>query len=253
MTIYALVQYVQRTKELDPNYDVTISVNGQQVFSKHMTKADVFAPEKTITVDPKTLREGANTVTIEKSGNGKLYASARLVYYATGAAIKPASAGFSVSRQYYKLTREQRKGTWVYTKQPFNGTVKSGDEIFVKVKVRPDSRYEYFMLEDPLPAGCEVVTETSGYVIPDENGYGEPQGGYYRYSRPWSWWYADRDVRDEKVAFFAPSIESRDYEFSYIMRAQIPGKYSVMPSVGSLMYYPEVRGNSGAIAMTITD
>jgi hypothetical protein len=49
MTIYALVVYVQRTKELDPNYDVTISVNGQQVFSKHMTKADVFAPEKTIT------------------------------------------------------------------------------------------------------------------------------------------------------------------------------------------------------------
>jgi hypothetical protein len=37
------------------------------------------------------------------------------------------------------------------------------------------------------------------------------------------------------------------------MRAQIPGSYSVMPSVGTLMYYPEVRGNAAALSLRITE
>jgi uncharacterized protein YfaS (alpha-2-macroglobulin family) len=130
--------------------------------------------------------------------------------------------------------------------------VKTGDEIFVKVKLLPDASYDYFMLEDPLPAGCEVVKNTEGYTIPGEreyNGASREDGGYYG----WYWWYADREVHDDRVAFFAPKIYPEAYEFSYIMRAQIPGSYSVMPSVGSLMYYPEVRGNGAALAMTITE
>jgi hypothetical protein len=35
------------------------------------------------------------------------------------------------------------------------------------------------------------------------------------------------------------------------MRAQIPGNYSVLPAVGALMYYPEVRGNSDVVALRI--
>ena len=69
--------------------------------------------------------------------------------------------------------------------------------------------------------------------------------------RSWNWWYADRDVRDEKVSFFSTRIEGQEYEFSYILRAQIPGSYAVMPAVGALMYYPEVRGNSGVVNVKI--
>jgi uncharacterized protein YfaS (alpha-2-macroglobulin family) len=204
-----------------------------------------------VKVDHTILRQGDNTVTIEKSGAGKLYASARLNYYATGPAIRSADAGFKVERTYFTLRRDRKDGRYIYTKQPFTGTVKSGDEIFVKVKIVPDSRYEYFMLEDPLPAGCEVVTSTEGYEIPGENGYSRGKEPYPYYS--WNWWYADRDVRDEKVAFFARDMQPQTYEFSYIMRAQIPGSYAVMPSVGALMYYPEVRGNSDALAVRITE
>ncbi|MEO5930232.1 MAG: alpha-2-macroglobulin family protein, partial [Candidatus Kapaibacterium sp.] len=250
MVIYSLVDYVRNSHELDPDYTVTVRVNGRQVFTKHITSADIFAPEEQITIGSEGLRNGANDITIEKSGSGKLYASARMNYYVTGAAIKSASAGFKVERQYYTLRREQKNGTYVYTKQPYTGSVKSGDEIFVKVKITPDAASEYFMLEDPLPAGCEVVTNTDGYTIVDEGMYGGFNGGGKRGYMPyiWRWWYADRDVRDEKVAFFAPSLGAQTYEFSYVMRAQIPGTYSIMPSVGMLMYYPDVRGNSDAIA-----
>jgi uncharacterized protein YfaS (alpha-2-macroglobulin family) len=255
MVVYTIVDYVQNSKELNPEYTVAVNVNGREVFRQAFTRRDVFGAEKQIKIPAKDLVQGNNSVTIQKSGEGRLYVAARLVYFATGPAIQPASAGFTVEREYFLLKRKKSGGKFIYEKERFKGEVKSGDELFVKVKIRPDARYEYFMLEDPLPAGCEVVTETSGYTIPGEQNYGESNGGgYYRdFARSWNWWYADRDVRDEKVAFFAQQMMPQEYEFSYVMRAQIPGSYSVMPSVGALMYYPEVRGNSAAIAMRITE
>ncbi len=253
MVIYALIDYVKASRELEPDYSVTVRVNGTEVYSKRMTRADIFAPEQGVKVDASKLRKGENTITVEKSGNGRLYATARLAYYATGPAVKAADAGFKVQREYYTLRRTLKDGRYIYTKQPFKGTVKSGEELLVKVKIVPGSSYEYFMLEDPLPAGCEVITNTDGYTIPGENGFGGAEDRYGYGRMIWNWWYADRDVRDEKVAFFAREIAAQPYEFSYIMRAQIPGSYSIMPSVGMLMYYPEVRGNSDAIAMRITE
>jgi uncharacterized protein YfaS (alpha-2-macroglobulin family) len=35
------------------------------------------------------------------------------------------------------------------------------------------------------------------------------------------------------------------------MRAEIPGEYTVNPSKGSLMYYPEVYGNTGGVKLTV--
>lgn len=253
MVIYALVDYVKQSRELAPDYTMTVRVNGRQVFTRRMTREDIFAPEQQVKVDASRLRKGGNEITIEKSGEGKLYATARLSYYAIGPAVKAADAGFKVEREYYMLRRERKDGQYIFTKQKFTGTVKSGDELLVKVRIVPNSRREYFLLEDPLPAGCEVVTDTEGYNILNENGYGGSGGNRYYQKMIWNWWYADRDVRDEKVAFFAREIEAQPYEFSYIMRAQIPGSYGIMPAVGMLMYYPEVRGNSNAIAMKITE
>jgi uncharacterized protein YfaS (alpha-2-macroglobulin family) len=252
MVIYSLVDYLKLSKELSPDYNITVRVNGQPVLTKRITQADLFNPEQRVQLDRNTLHTGANTITIEKSGEGALYSSARLVYFATGAAVQPQSAGFKVTREYYTLRKQRQGDIYVYTKTPYTGTVKTGDEIFVKVKLVPEARYEYFMLEDPLPAGCEVVKNTDGYTIPGEPEYDEQareKRGYYG----WYWWYADREVHDEKVSFFARYIYPEEQEFSYILRAQIPGTYAVMPSVGSLMYYPEVRGNGAMLSMTITD
>ncbi|MGE3802642.1 MAG: alpha-2-macroglobulin, partial [Candidatus Kapaibacterium sp.] len=253
MVIYSLTDYLRASNELAPDYTMVVKVNGKEVLRKHITKEDVFKPEQTVKVVANGLRSGENVVTVEKSGSGRLYASARLVYFATGNAIKPGVAGFKVEREYYRLNRVKRKGKYLHEKQKITGPVKSGDEIFVKLKVTPESSYEYFIMEDPLPAGCEVITDTDGYTIVDEHEYQADDDSYYYRRWQWNWWFADRDVRDEKVAFFATSIQAQTYELSYIMRAQIPGEYSVMPAVASLMYYPEVRGNSGTEKVAIVD
>ena len=36
-----------------------------------------------------------------------------------------------------------------------------------------------------------------------------------------------------------------------LIRAEMPGNYTVMPAVGSLMYYPEINGNSGMMKIKV--
>ncbi len=42
-------------------------------------------------------------------------------------------------------------------------------------------------------------------------------------------------------------------EFSYILKAQLPGSYTAMPSDGALMYYPEVSGHSDMMEIVVED
>ena len=51
-------------------------------------------------------------------------------------------------------------------------------------------------------------------------------------------------MRDEKVALFAQHLPRGTYEYTYLMRASVPGEFLVMPSTAYEMYYPEMFGRS---------
>ena len=51
------------------------------------------------------------------------------------------------------------------------------------------------------------------------------------------------DIRDEKVAFFARSLDTGTHVLEYHIRPEIPGDYHVMPTTAYSMYDPEVRGS----------
>ncbi len=248
MIVYTMADYLRSSAGGDAGYTLRVKVNGNTVFERAVSQQDLMAPDMRVTVKGTDIQTGRNTVTVEKTGGGMVNAAAWIDYYVDVAQVRPANAGFTVTRDYYVLERVQRGDVWVYQKEPFTGTVHSGQEMLVKVHIRPDSVREYFLLEDPLPAGCEVVQDVSGYTIEGEAEYQPARNGA---DKVWNWWYSSRDVRDEKIAFFAQRLEAREYEFSYILRAQIPGTFSVMPSIGMLNYYPEVRGNSAAEQMMI--
>lgn len=250
--VFSMVDLLKSGGELAPNYTVIVRANGNAILSRKITADDVYKPEIRLEFTGASLQPGVNTIVVDKQGAGRLISAARILYYATGSQLRSSSAGFQVSREYYSLKRERRGETIVYRKTPFNGTVQSGEEIFVKVKITPERWQEFVMMEDPIPAGCEVVQNTDGYTIVDEPEY-DLETRKKRGEYAWLWWYANRELRDEKVAFFATEVERKEYLFSYVMRAQIPGRYSVMPAVASLMYYPEIRGNGSPATVTIIE
>jgi uncharacterized protein YfaS (alpha-2-macroglobulin family) len=61
------------------------------------------------------------------------------------------------------------------------------------------------------------------------------------------------EVRDEKVCFFTRTLARGKHSISYRLRAEIPGKFSALPTRAQAMYAPELRGNSDEIKLGITD
>ena len=61
------------------------------------------------------------------------------------------------------------------------------------------------------------------------------------------------ELRDEKVCFFVQRLARGKHSVSYRMRAEIPGKFSALPTRAYAMYAPELRGNSDEIKLNIAD
>ncbi|MBS1518718.1 MAG: hypothetical protein JSS91_11580 [Bacteroidetes bacterium] len=250
MVIYAMVDYLKNSQELDPDYTVKVFVNNNLLSEMKMNKDNIFSRSVPVIVDNKNLRAGSNEIRIEKSGKGKVYFSSGTSYYDNTSGNKSSENGFRVEREYFKLEKYESYSDdkIVYRKKYFDGNLKSGVEFLVKIRVSSrDNENNYFMLEDFIPSGAEVVKDDWAYRIEGENDF---QGYNYFY---WRWWYADKEIRDNRVVFFASYMGKGEYEFSYILRAQIPGDYSVNPSRGMLMYYPEYNGNSDIARISIRD
>lgn len=246
--IYAMVDYLKVSNELNPDYSVNVTVNGKEYFTKQMTRDDVFKKDALIKIDGSALQQGNNEIKIEKSGAGKVYFSSNTFYYTND--MDSRENGFRVEREYFKLEKytAYNEDKITYRKKYFDGLLKSGDEVLVKLKVySKDENMNYFMLEDPIPAGCEVIKDDWAYQIEGEKDY---VGSSYYW---WRWSYADKDIRDNRVTFFNTYMYGKETEYSYIMRAQIPGEYTVNPSRGSLMYYTDVNGNAAGFKLRIED
>jgi uncharacterized protein YfaS (alpha-2-macroglobulin family) len=249
LVVFAITDYLKYSQELDPDYNVKVFVNGQIAAEKNMTKEDVYKKSNFIQIENNLLKSGQNEIKIEKSGKGKVYFSSYTSYYLSEDKISSQETGFRVEREYFKLEKynSYTDDKITYRKKYFDGNLKSGDEILVKLKVYSKEQNQYFMLEDPLPSGVEVVKDDWSFTIEDENNY---KGYPYYY---WRWWFADKEVRDNRITFFSTYIDKGEYEFSYIMQAQIPGDYTVNPTKAMLMYYPEYNGNTANSKLSVTD
>jgi uncharacterized protein YfaS (alpha-2-macroglobulin family) len=116
----------------------------------------------------------------------------------------------------------------VITTSPSPNPIKdfrAGESILVRLIIRAPKDFEYFVIEDPLPAGCE----------------GLEQGRLETWE--WDYWFSDREMRDEKAVFFAREITAGVSTIEYYLRPQIPGDYHVMPTQAYSMYNPGLRGS----------
>ncbi len=254
--IFALTDYFKMTNELNPDYSYSIYLNDKKVDSKTVGVVDVYSQPAEVTIEGfkvNTLVKGENRIRIVKEGTGRLYFSGVNLYYTQNENISDAGTSFTVRREYYYLKPEQRDGRIIYTKNAIDGDLKSGDEILVKtfVDTKADN-LQYFILEDMLPSGFETIKDENKYEIEGENDYRIHPVGIRQGFLPWRWFYADKEYRDQKVSYFVTNV-NRNMEFSYLMRAQIPGKVTVSPALGYLMYYPEVNGNSGWKELKVND
>ena len=61
------------------------------------------------------------------------------------------------------------------------------------------------------------------------------------------------EFRDNRVVLFVRGLARGKHGVSYRMRAEIPGRFSALPTRGYAMYAPELKANSDEIKLVVED
>jgi len=247
--IAAMAEYAVAAGEADPDYTLTINLDGKPVKKVHITKANFFEFDNQFVVEGVALEGGEHKVTLTKEGKGALYYSAQLRYFTKEKHIPASGLQLKVARTYMLLKQipfevevEDAEGNKIMEKRlryqriqlEDGDRVESGDLIQVELKLTSDNEYTYLVIEDMKPAGCEPVDLRSG---------GKTQEGF------WS----NMELRDEKVVFFIRGISRGDHLMRYRLRAEVPGVFHALPTIVQGVYVPDLRGNAAEHVMPIVD
>ncbi|HEX9995866.1 MAG TPA: MG2 domain-containing protein [Abditibacterium sp.] len=262
--VYTLADYVVKNRGLDVDYTLKVGLNGKVARTYRVNKDNALFFDNRFIAGDLFLENGANALTIEKTGKGKLYWNAYSEYFSLEEPIKASGNELEVERKFFKLTRLQRddsperleklKGVpnralairpptgditrpldeFLRTEIKDGENVKSGDLIEVELVVNAKNDYEYLIFEDMKAAGFEPVEIRSG------QSYGDGLS-------------SNVELRDEKVAFFVDRLPQGRRVLRYRVRAEVPGTFHALPTNGYAMYAPEVRAISDEMRVSVKD
>ncbi len=239
MVLFGLVDYLAASHELDANFSVDVLVNGKQVGQRSFTADDAMSGASLkIDLPSAQLAGGGNSVQIVRhGGSGRVYWSTRGRYYSTEK--KDYQAGklsLNLTRDYYKLQPAQKDGKVTYNLVPLSGEAQVGDVLAVHEAIN-GSPMRYLLLEDPIPAGAEFITNEGSYPIEKR------PGGWYD-------WFTRREFHDDRAAFFASDFNGRQEVF-YLIRIVNPGSFNISPAHVEPMYQPGVDASSDALHLNV--
>jgi uncharacterized protein YfaS (alpha-2-macroglobulin family) len=229
--IFGLIDYLKVSRELSPDYDMEVYLNGENVLTQHVSSA---AASQTFSIYRKAGEvTGTNEIRVVKRGKGMIYFSSSLDYY-TGEENVAArgSAELNLTREYLRLkvVEDGYKLKWVT--EPLRGEIHSGDMLVVRLKLN-GAKARHLMIEDPIPAGAEQVDSVGNLNLDYTSGH------------DWSDWYSSREFRDNRTVFFLDYFDGGN-TLQYALRVQVPGQFRVAPARAELMYNPATQSNTAS-------
>lgn len=248
LCIEAFSEYLKATGEAAPDMTVEVWLDGKKHKEVKINTSNLFSFDNKLILKAEEVTSGEHTVELRRQGKGPVYFNVYSTHFTLEDFIEKAGLEIKVERRYYKLVADHKdidvagnRGQVVqqkkenYQRIPIQSgdQVESGDLIEVELLFESKNDYEYLMFEDRKAAGVEPVDLRSGWVYSGLSAY--------------------REMRDESVNYFLHHISRGKHSFTYQVRAEIPGKFSALPTIGYAMYAPELRANSDEIKIEIID
>ena len=234
--VVGLTDHLVTSGELDADFTWSVSLGEEVLGTGSVTPETVLERIDPITITGDDLPTGERTLKIEKAGRGTLFYTVvgDLRRFKDGfEPTEAAGLGIELAREYGGVTARPAPDGW-----------RVGDVVNVRLKLTTTEDLWYVIIEDLLPAGLEGLNERLA-TESDRKPGGEPV-------MPWRWWgYERKEVRDDRVSFFATRLPAGEHTFEYAARAITPGTFSARPAEAYAMYRPEVWGRSGAEQVTI--
>ena len=284
IVVLAMNDYLRVSGELKGDLEYELIVNGKSVAKEKVSGADVFNAPNRFTIDPKLVKD-SNEIRIKRTrGSGPIYFAVEGKFFSLEEPITAAGSEIFVKREYFKLVgRPTLLKGYVYDKEPLRDgeSVKSGERIETLITIEGKNSYEYLLFEDLKPAGFEAVEIRSGEslyarelksgaVEGMKSGVQSPKSSAGRaaaslrptVTRPaldesqdftgrQRWVY--QELRDRKVALFIDKLPEGVWQIRYDMRAEVPGIFHALPTLGHAMYVPEIRCNGAEVRVTVEE
>ncbi|HEY3331691.1 MAG TPA: MG2 domain-containing protein [Capsulimonadaceae bacterium] len=217
------------------SYQAVVKIDGVPIDTFAVSSKDVYGKPHDILIDAARLA-GHHELTVDKVGPGSLYVTSTATGIKGSSEAKPVSNGFTVTKRYSVSTANPVEA----------GKQKTGDVIDVSIEVNADANYQFVAVEDPIPAGCEVLGTDSDQSYPFSTSmYDDTADTYPCFVR--------REVHDNRVVLFIDRMQKGHSIFHYQLYAQTPGVYRILPTQAYLTYCPEIRGTSGFGRVEVVD
>lgn len=248
LCIEAMAEFMRASGEAKPEMTVEVWLDGELQKAVEITSANLFQFDNKLVVEGADLADGPHKIELKKKGTGPLYYNAYLTNFTLEDPIAATGLEIKVQRKYYRLNRVEKsikvagsRGQAVdqrvekYEREPLAdlSLLKSGELVEIELEIASKNDYEYVIFEDMKAAGFEPVDLRSGYT-------GNAMGAYVEF-------------RDNRVVFFVNRLARGNHSVAYRMRAEIPGKFSALPTKAWAMYAPELKANSDEIKLRIED
>lgn len=244
----ALTDWLASTRELDCDLRAAVRIDGREVGTFAVDRKSLFTKRGRIEVPAALLEAGEHRLEIVREGRGPLYWSAALTFTSREDPVPAGGNRVEVARRLSRIVDVQRPReqeevidgkavirtvlVWERELQPIgeDTPLAPGERVLVELEVTSANSFRYVVVENPKPAGFETVAVQSGFV-----------GGIYGY----------RELRDEKIAWFASLLPEGNSTVSIELRAERPGTFRTVPATIEAMYLPHVRANSRSERATV--
>lgn len=238
--VLALGEFVKASGEGAPDLSYRVLLDGGELAAGKVDGANLFSEGLALDLDAAQLPPGEHTIVFERSGSSPLYGAAWLAYFSREDPIPAAGLEVEVERRYWRIVEEKvavdvadanaqavSQESLHERREPMEpgAEVPSGTQIEVELILKSRNDYEYLVFQDHKPAGAEAVSLLSGWVWD----VGIP---YYQ------------EFRDEGAVIYIERLPRGETSLRYRLRAEAPGRFSALPTLGHAMYAPEIRANS---------
>jgi uncharacterized protein YfaS (alpha-2-macroglobulin family) len=242
-SVLALGEWLRITDELNGDYRYLVALNDSNLTAGEVTPDEVRASngaEARLRVEVRDLlASDVNMLDISRSmGEGALYYTARLRLDLPADKVTALSRGITVACSYRD---SQHNEQWV-------DEVQVGDTVTVWLDFTLDQDTYYFVLEDFLPAGLEVLDKR---LLTTSRAVSSPSVG----TSARNWWYLfyfDRaEVRDTGAVLYADYLPRGSYSFTYTVQATQSGTFQAIPAQAYAFYTPELFGRTAGEVVTV--
>ncbi|MEO0082276.1 MAG: alpha-2-macroglobulin family protein [candidate division WOR-3 bacterium] len=222
----AMATFYRVYEKTRPDFVALVRFEGKTVLSQTFSGRSLAVGRRVVPFD--SLAKRPVPVEVVKRGEGRLYYGLRLSYAPKGE-LKPADEGLKIE----KTIRPLGKGS----------DFMRGEQYLVTLRVYTPQDRLYVVVDDPLPAGLEIVNtsfeteQQKSARLPEQM---QEETGFYL------WGDFDHEEKyEDRYVLFATYLRQGLHTKTYLVKALTRGHFFMPATKVEEMYSPEVFGRTG--------